>query len=175
MSTTDLVRPDSAPPEAPAPTPTAPVPAPATPPATGPATCGDGVQARAAAIVAASGGSWLTIAETAERTGVTVHTLRYYERIGLVDVPRDAAGRRRYWQAEIARVVFVTRLRLTAMPIRDIQAYFRLVAQGPQTEPERLAVLERHRDQVKARICELEAALGVVEMKIAAYGGAGAP
>jgi DNA-binding transcriptional MerR regulator len=56
----------------------------------------------------------LTIAEVAERTGVTAHTLRYYERIGL---------------------------------------------------------LEAHRDRVKERIVELEAALGVVEYKIATYGG----
>jgi DNA-binding transcriptional MerR regulator len=113
----------------------------------------------------------LSIAEVAERTGVTAHTLRYYERIGLVSVPRDAAGRRVYGQEEIARVVFITRLRLTAMPIRDIQAYFALVAEGPGNEDKRLALLEAHRDQVKARITELESALGVIEYKIATYGG----
>jgi DNA-binding transcriptional MerR regulator len=112
----------------------------------------------------------LTIAEVAERTGVSAHTLRYYERIGLVSVPRDAAGRRLYTQEEVARVVFITRLRLTEMPIRDIQAYFALVADGPGNEEARLALLERHRDQVKARIGELESALGVIEFKIATYG-----
>ena len=71
----------------------------------------------------------------------------------------------------MARVVFITRLRLTAMPIRDIQAYFRLVEDGPGNEDQRLALLERHRDQVKAHIVELESALGVVEYKIATYGG----
>lgn len=113
----------------------------------------------------------LSIAEVAERTGVTAHTLRYYERIGLLSVPRDEAGRRVYTQAELARVVFISRLRLTAMPIRDIQAYFRLVAAGPGNEDQRLALLERHRDQVKARLAELESALAVVEFKIATYGG----
>jgi DNA-binding transcriptional MerR regulator len=112
----------------------------------------------------------LTIAEVAERTGVSAHTLRYYERIGLVSVPRDAAGRRLYTQEEVARVVFITRLRLTEMPIRDIRAYFALVADGPGNEEARLALLERHRDQVKARIGELESALGVIEFKIATYG-----
>jgi DNA-binding transcriptional MerR regulator len=120
-------------------------------------------------------GEHLTIAEVAERCGVTAHTLRYYERIGLLDVPRDAAGHRVYGPAELGRVVFVTRLRLTAMPIRDIQAYFRLVADGPGNEQQRLELLERHRDQVKARINELESALGVVEYKIATYGGACRP
>jgi DNA-binding transcriptional MerR regulator len=61
------------------------------------------------------------------------------------------------------------------MPIRDIQAYFRLVAAGPGNEDERLALLERHRDGVKARIVELESALGVIEYKIATYGGHCAP
>lgn len=113
----------------------------------------------------------LTIAEAAARTGVTAHTLRYYERIGLLSVPRDAVGHRVYTQAELSRVVFITRLRLTAMPIRDIQAYFALVAEGPGTEDQRLALLEAHRVAVKARIADLESALGAIEFKIATYGG----
>jgi DNA-binding transcriptional MerR regulator len=117
----------------------------------------------------------LPIASVAERTGVTAHTLRYYERIGLLAVGRDAAGRRQYTEADVMRVVFITRLRLTDMPIRDIQAYFRLAADGPHTEPQRLAVLERHRDQVKARLTELQAALEAIEFKIAAYGGSCTP
>ena len=120
-------------------------------------------------------GETRTIAEVAERTGITAHTLRYYERIGLLSVPRDAAGHRLYTQDEMARVVFITRLRLTAMPIRDIQAYFRLVEDGPGNEDQRLALLERHRDEVKARLVDLESALGVIEFKIATYGGACAP
>ena len=110
-----------------------------------------------------------SIAAVAEHTGVTAHTLRYYERIGLVAVPRDEAGRRDYSEAELARIAFITRLRLTAMPIRDIKAYFALVDEGPGNEDSRRAILERHRDRVKERIVELEAALAVVEYKIATY------
>ena len=113
----------------------------------------------------------LSIAEVADKTGVTAHTLRYYERIGLLAVPRDEVGRRVYTEAELSRVVFITRLRQTEMPIRDIEAYFALVAEGPGNEDRRLALLEAHRDRVKARIVELESALGVVEYKIATYGG----
>lgn len=113
----------------------------------------------------------MSIAEVAAHTGVTAHTLRYYERIGLLSVPRDDAGHRAYTRDELNRVVFITRLRLTAMPIREIQAYFALVADGPGNEPQRLALLEAHRDQVKARITDLESALGVIEYKIATYGG----
>jgi DNA-binding transcriptional MerR regulator len=68
-------------------------------------------------------------------------------------------------------VVFITRLRLTAMPIRDVQAYFRLVDAGPGNEAERLALLERHRSGVKERLVELQAALDVIDFKIATYGG----
>ena len=61
------------------------------------------------------------------------------------------------------------------MPIRDIHAYFRLVADGPGNEDQRLALLEHHRDEVKARLVDLESALGVIEFKIATYGGTCAP
>ena len=111
----------------------------------------------------------LAIADVAERTGVTAHTLRYYERIGLVSVPRDPAGRRRYVPDEVGRVVFITRLRMTAMPIRDIQAYFRLVDSGPGNEAQRLALLERHRAEVMSRLDALQSALVAVDYKISLY------
>jgi DNA-binding transcriptional MerR regulator len=116
-----------------------------------------------------------TIAEVAEQTGVTAHTLRYYERIGLLDVGRQASGHRRFSTRDVDRVVFIGRLRATAMPIRDIQRYFALVAGGPSTEDERLALLEDHRISVRARLHELEAALDAIEHKIAYYGGSCAP
>lgn len=116
-----------------------------------------------------------SIAEVAEKVGVSAHTLRYYERIGLLDVDRRPSGHRRYTQRDIDRVVFITRLRSTCMAIRDIQHYFRLVDQGPSTEQERLAVLLAHRSSVEERIARLESALEAIEHKIAVYGGACAP
>src|SRR3954467_13938728 len=83
----------------------------------------------------------LTIAELAERTGVSAHTLRYYERVGLLSVGRDAAGQRRYTDADVSRVVFLNRLRTTGMPIRELCRYVELVNAGPHTEPERLTML----------------------------------
>jgi DNA-binding transcriptional MerR regulator len=100
----------------------------------------------------------LSIADVAERTGVTAHTLR-----------------RVYTADEIGRVLFITKLRHTAMPIREIQAYFRLVAEGPETEPQRLELLERHRADVQARMRELASALDAIEYKIAVYGGSCSP
>lgn len=114
----------------------------------------------------------MTIAEVAERSGVTAHTLRYYERVGLISVARDESGYRVYTGADFGRIVFLTRLRMTGMPIRDLQRYVRLVESGEHTVPERLALLEEHRDAVRARIEELAVALDTVERKIATYGGA---
>jgi len=114
----------------------------------------------------------LGIAEVAELTGITAHTLRYYERIGLVDVARDAAGRRVYDRDALGRVVFITRLRSSDMPIAVIVRYIELVNQGPGTEPARLAILQAHREDVLARLRELQTALAVVDYKITTYGGA---
>lgn len=116
-----------------------------------------------------------TISEVAERIGVTAHTLRYYERIGLLDVQRDSAGRRHYTPDDVDRVVFITRLRQLDMPIRDIQRYFELAAAGEGTEPDRLALLVRHREAVRVRLEALRVALDVVDFKIAKYGGTAAP
>ncbi|GAA4787726.1 MerR family transcriptional regulator [Actinomycetospora chlora] len=114
----------------------------------------------------------LAIAEVAALTGVSAHTLRYYERIGLVDVARDASGRRSYDRDSVGRVVFITRLRDSDMPIAAIQRYVGLVKQGPDTEPERLALLEAHREDILNRLRDLQAALAVVDYKITTYGGA---
>jgi DNA-binding transcriptional MerR regulator len=116
-----------------------------------------------------------TIAEVAEKTGVSAHALRYYERIGLLDVGRQASGHRRFTESDVERVVFIGRLRATAMPIREIQRYFALVAKGPSTEGDRLALLQAHRRAVLDRLGELEAALGAIEYKIVRYGGSCTP
>jgi DNA-binding transcriptional MerR regulator len=113
----------------------------------------------------------LAIADVAALTGVTAHTLRYYERIGLVDVARDAAGRRVYDRDALGRVVFITRLRSSDMPIAAIMRYVELVKQGPGTEAERLALLEAHRADIVHRLRDLQAALAVVDYKITTYGG----
>lgn len=114
----------------------------------------------------------LSIAEVVERTGVSHDTLRYYEKEGLIAPPRDAGGRRRYRQLDVARVVFITRMRQSEMPIRTLQRYVALVEDGPATEPERLAIMEAHRDAVLARRDELDLALAIIDMKIELYGGA---
>ena len=109
------------------------------------------------------------IATTADRLGISAHTLRYYERIGLVRVGRDASGRRRYDAAAVRRLVFLTRMRTSGMTIRDLRRYVDMVEAGRDTVPKRLAMLTEHRDGLRARIDELRLALAATEYKIAAY------
>lgn len=113
----------------------------------------------------------LTVAELSELVGVSGHTLRYYERVGLVTVDRDGAGHRRYGPQAIARVIFLTRLRLSGMPIADITEYVRLIDGGDATLQARLALLTAHRARTAAQIEELRYSLAVIDYKIATYGG----
>jgi DNA-binding transcriptional MerR regulator len=115
----------------------------------------------------------LSIAEAARRTGVSVHTLRYYERAGLVvsAVDRTSGGRRRYQQLDLDWIVICTRLRATGMPIRTIRRYAELVSAGPGNEQERLALLEAHRAEVTARLARTRENLKLIDHKIDVYRG----
>jgi DNA-binding transcriptional MerR regulator len=115
----------------------------------------------------------LSIAEAAHRTGVSVHTLRYYERAGLVvtAVDRTHGGWRRYQEEDLKWISICTKLRATGMPIRTIRRYAQLVAAGPGNEPERLALLEAHRADVTAKLAEITESLKLIEHKIDVYQG----
>jgi DNA-binding transcriptional MerR regulator len=115
----------------------------------------------------------ISIAEAARRTGVSVHTLRYYERAGLVvtTVDRNAAGRRRYQQLDLDWIKVCTKLRATGMPIRAIRRYAELVSTGRGNEQERLALLEAHRAEVVAKIDELNENLRLIDHKLDVYRG----
>jgi len=113
----------------------------------------------------------LTIAEAAERTGLTAHTLRYYERAGLLlEVGRDASsGHRRYRSRDIEWITLCTRLRSTGMPIRRIREYADLVRAGEGNEADRLGILEAHREDVLDKIAELELSLERIDYKVNLY------
>ncbi|MEV0563433.1 MerR family transcriptional regulator [Dactylosporangium sp. NPDC050588] len=118
----------------------------------------------------------LTIAEVAQRTGLTAHTLRYYERAGLLDPPeRDWNGHRRYSERDVGMLGILTRLRATGMPIAGMRRYAELCRVGPETFDERRELLEQHRREVLQRIADLQSDLTLIEHKISVYGGAAAP
>jgi DNA-binding transcriptional MerR regulator len=111
-----------------------------------------------------------TIAEAAQQARVSAHTLRYYERAGLLaHVERNGSGHRRFTREDIEWVVMVTRLRATGMPIRAIREYAELVRAGDGNEAERLALLEEHRERVLAQLAEIERNLELVDYKIGLY------
>ena len=112
----------------------------------------------------------LSIAEAAEASGLSVHTLRYYERAGLLEpVSRNGSGHRRYREAELERITFLTKLRATGMPIREVRRYAELMKSGEATNEERLALLEAHRDNVLVGLEATARNLELVEWKIGVY------
>ena len=113
----------------------------------------------------------MSIAEAARRTGVSVHTLRYYERAGLVVTPIDRthSGRRRYHQLDLDWITICTKLRATGMPIKTIRRYARLVSAGPGNEQERLALLEAHHTDVTIKLAEIRESLKLIDHKIDVY------
>ncbi|WP_437331513.1 MerR family transcriptional regulator [Sorangium sp. So ce296] len=112
----------------------------------------------------------LTIAEVAAATGTSAHTLRYYERIGLIrPVARARSGHRRYGPDDVRWVEFLRKLHATGMPIRRMLAYAALVRRGEDTISERRALLEAHRDDVAAKLAEQQAHLAIIEKKVLLY------
>jgi DNA-binding transcriptional MerR regulator len=112
----------------------------------------------------------LTIADAARATGVSAHTLRYYERAGLINgVDRADSGHRRYDDADLAWIEVLQCLRATGMPIRRIRRYAELVRAGEGNEVARLALLEEHRDAVRTRLAEVQRHLAFIDRKIAKY------
>lgn len=113
----------------------------------------------------------LTIAEAAEQTGLTAHTLRYYERDGLMRtaVRRSASGHRAYDEADLAWITLIAKLRATGMPIRDVKQYAALVRAGAGNEAERLELLKAHRQRVLQQLDEVRSHLGAIDYKIDLY------
>ncbi|WP_069173114.1 MerR family transcriptional regulator [Streptomyces griseus] len=114
-----------------------------------------------------------TISEVAAFTGLTAHTLRWYERIGLMPhVDRSHTGQRRFTNRDLDWLAFVSKLRLTGMPVADMVRYAELLREGDHTFEERQQLLEATRRDVRNRIAELQGTLAVLDFKIDFYAGA---
>lgn len=113
----------------------------------------------------------LSISQMAAETGLTTSTLRYYEHEGLLlEVPgRASSTHRRYPSWQVNWLTFITRLRSTGMPVRDIRRYAALAREGEHTTPQRLALLVEHRRRVLDQLAEVQSSLAAINYKIATY------
>src|SRR4051812_150676 len=115
--------------------------------------------------------SALSIGQVAERTGLSIHALRFYEREGILAEPvrRSAGGRREYTADDIEWLTLCIILRASGMPLSGIRRYTALVREGDGNERERLALLRRHRDEVIGQIQRLQESLDVITYKVGVY------
>lgn len=101
---------------------------------------------------------------------MTAHTLRYYERVGLIQpVGRARNGHRRYSEADEAWLNFLHCMRATNMSIREMQKYAALREQGDSTSLQRRKLLEEHQAGIAEKIAELQKAHELLSHKIANY------
>jgi DNA-binding transcriptional MerR regulator len=112
----------------------------------------------------------LTIQEVSRVTGLSAHTLRYYERIGLIHpIDREENTRRCYTADDIGWIDFLLKLRATGMSIKDMQRYAELQRRGDTTLPERVEMLKSLRDKVESHIEEMNEHLKLIYYKIDYY------
>ena len=109
------------------------------------------------------------IGEFSSLTGLGIHTLRYYEREGLITPERNSANRRRYSDKDRTWIEFIKRLKDTGMPIREIKHYAQLRAGGDSTLTERLEMLIQHRQLLNEQIALLQTHKRKLDEKIESY------
>ena len=110
----------------------------------------------------------LTIQQVAQRTGLSIHTLRYYEHLGLlISVHRLPNGHRRYDEGDLRWIDLLKCLRASAMPISEMQRFAEITRQGTSTASERRELLEAHRLRVVAQLQEIQHTLARLDTKIA--------
>jgi DNA-binding transcriptional MerR regulator len=112
----------------------------------------------------------LSIGEAAAAMGLSIDTLRYYEREGLTADPVDraASGQRRYFARDLDWLDGIVMLRGTGMPIRNLRE-FTVLCRTAGTEAERLAIFTAHREQVLAELSRTQRHLAAIDSKIAYY------
>ena len=108
-----------------------------------------------------------TIHEACKRTGLTAHTLRYYEKEKLLpNVSRSAGGFRQYTDEDMESLAMICCLKNTGMSLQDIARFMELAREGDQTLRERCELLKRHRESVLARMEEMQRYLDKVTGKV---------
>ena len=117
------------------------------------------------------GETHLSIGDVVERTGLTAHTLRYYEREGVLPDPveRNESGHRVYTDDDVEWLLICKSLRASGMSLTEIREYVALVKSGAGNEPERVGLLRRHQKSLMSQIEELKQCFDWIEHKIGFY------
>lgn len=112
----------------------------------------------------------LSIQQVAQQTGLSIDTLRYYERIGLIEpIRRAPSGHRRYRQTDLDWIGLIIRLRETGMSLAQIRHFAHLRRQGSQTIGERRLILERHQHSLEQQVQHLVQHLESLSDEIECY------
>jgi DNA-binding transcriptional MerR regulator len=112
----------------------------------------------------------MKIAEVSEKYGLSVDTLRYYERVGLIPhVHRNDGGIRDYNELDLRRVDFIKCMRGAGLPVEVLIEYMGLVQKGDKTIEARKDILLEQRDLVAARLKEMQKTLDLLNHKIEVY------
>jgi DNA-binding transcriptional MerR regulator len=113
----------------------------------------------------------VTIGEAAQRTGLSVHALRFYEREGLLPEPiqRGPDGRRAYAEDDLEWLQLCVKLRSSGMPLTAIRQYAGLVRRGTGNEAQRLTILREHQERLTAQIATLSGCLDTINFKVKLY------
>lgn len=115
----------------------------------------------------------LSIREVADKTGITAHTLRYYERIGLVQpITRARSGHRRYGEDDVRWLELLKKLHQTGMPIKRMLEYARLARRGDTTVMARRTLLDDHKKDIEDKLEKLQSTLALITKKIRLYDAA---
>lgn len=112
---------------------------------------------------------YFSIGDFSKLTGLSIDTLRYYEKENLIRPERNKHNQRQYTEKDKTWIDFIMRLKETAMPLREIQRYAKLRYAGDQTMKERLDMLHVHRESVLEKKKQLENNLKHLDQKIEIY------
>ncbi len=109
-----------------------------------------------------------TVQQAAALSGLSEHTLRYYERIGLIQpvLRQRTSGHRRYSSADLTKLETLACLRATGMPIEQMRRYFALRSHGADAAAEQQALLAEHLHELHRRMAALQQHIQYVERKI---------
>ncbi|HZF91492.1 MerR family transcriptional regulator [Streptomyces sp.] len=111
----------------------------------------------------------LTPAAAADRTGVSIDTLRYYEREGLIGpIRRSAGGHRVYTEDDVFWIGLVTCFREAGLGIADLRGFVAIL-RAERPPQDRVAFLREHRTALEQRVAALRRAMEVLDEKIAYY------